>query len=311
VKSPGSEAAGHDGGVTLDPEELFDLDADRPDVSGAVLLHTLDGFVDAGAAVRLARATLLADEPPVLAQFDVDQLYDYRARRPIMNFDVDRWTNYQTPQLALHLLHDTEDTPYLLLAGPEPDVQWERYAAAVELLVERLGVRLVVGLDAFPMSVPHTRPTPIIVHGSRRDLFADYRAWLGQIIVPASAGHLVEYRLGQAGMDALGIAAPIPPYLAQAEYPAAALALLREVGARAGLRFDTTALEDADKANRTAIDREVAGSEEMQTLVAALEQQYDAAAAAAQSAIAEGDLPSADELGAELERFLANETRGD
>lgn len=295
----------------MDPEELFDLDADRPDLSGAVLLHLLDGFVDAGTAVGLARSTLRVDDAPVVARFDIDQLYDYRARRPVMRFDVDHWSGYETPQLAVHLLHDSEDTPYLVLAGPEPDGQWERYAAAVALLVERLELRMVIGLDAFPMSVPHSRPTPIIVHGSRRELFADYRAWLGQIMVPASAGHLVEYRLGAAGFDALGIAAPIPPYLAQAEFPAAALALLREVGARAGLRFDTTTLEEADQVNREAIKREVAGSEELQTLVAALEQQYDAAAAAAQSALADGDLPSADELGAELERFLANESRGD
>ena len=297
--------------MTLDPEELFDLDADRPDLTGAVLLHTLDGFVDAGGAVRLARSALLGDDAPVVARFDVDQLHDYRARRPLMHFDVDHWSAYDTPQLALHLLHDVDDTPYLVLAGPEPDNQWERYAAAVALLVERLGVRLVIGLDAFPMSVPHTRPTPIIVHGSRRELFADHRAWLGQIMVPASAGHLVEYRLGAAGIDALGIAAPVPPYLAQTEFPAAALALLREVGARAGLRLDTSALEEAERVTRGAIEREVADSQELQTLVGALEQQYDAAAAAAQTALTDGDLPSADELGAELERFLANESRGD
>jgi hypothetical protein len=297
--------------VTLNPEDLFDLDADRPDLSGTVLLHTLDGFVDAGAAVQLARATLLDDDAPVVARFDVDQLHDYRARRPIMRFDVDRWTDYDTPRLALRLLHDTDDTPYLILTGPEPDTQWERYAAAVALLVERLGVRMVIGLDAFPMSVPHSRPTPIIVHGSRRELFADYRAWLGQIMVPASAGHLVEYRLGAAGIDTLGIAAPVPPYLSQSEYPAAALALLREVSARAELRFDTTSLEEAERVNREAIEREVAGSQDLQTLVAAIEQQYDAAAAAARTALAEGDLPSADELGAELERFLANESRGE
>ncbi len=297
--------------MSLDPEDLFELDADRPDLSGAVLLHGLDGFVDAGAAVRLATATLLAGDAPVVARFDVDQLYDYRARRPVMRFAVDHWTDYDTPHLDVHLLHDEDETPYLLLTGPEPDIQWERFAAAVGLLVDRLGVRLVVGLDAFPMSVPHSRPTPIIVHGSRRELFADYRAWLGNIMVPASAGHLLEHRLGTAGVDALGIAAPVPPYLAQTEYPSAALALLREVAARAGLRFDTASLEDTDRATRIAIDREVSESAELQTLVAALEQQYDAAAAAAQTALAEGDLPSADELGAELERFLADQSRGD
>jgi hypothetical protein len=297
--------------VSLDPEELFELDADRPDLSGAVLLHGLDGFVDAGSAVQLARAALLAGDASVVARFDVDQLHDYRARRPVMRFAVDHWSDYETPQLAVHLLHDQDGTPFLLLAGPEPDTQWERFTAAVELLVARLNLRMVIGLDAFPMSVPHTRPTPIIVHGSRRELFADYRAWLGHIIVPASAGHLLEYRLGQAGIDTLGIAAPVPPYLAQVEYPTAALALLREVGARAGLRFDTTALEDAERVTRESVEREVGGSEELRTLVAALEQQYDAAAASAQAALDEGDLPSADELGAELERFLADQSRDD
>jgi hypothetical protein len=301
----------HYGGVTPDPEELFELDADRPDLSGAVLLHTLDGFVDAGAAVRLARATLLAGDAPVVARFDIDQLFDYRARRPIMHFDVDHWSDYDAPELALHLVHDQDATPYLVLAGPEPDTQWERFAAAVGLLVERLGGRMVIGLDAFPMSVPHSRPTPIIVHGSRRELFADYRAWLGQIMVPAGAGHLLEYRLGRAGIDSRGIAAPVPPYLAQSEYPTAALALLREVGARAGLRFDTTALEKAEGVTREAIEREVAASDDLQALVAAMEQQYDAAAAAAQASLADGDLPSADELGAELERFLAEQPRND
>ncbi len=297
--------------MTLDPEDLFELDADRPDLSGAVLLHALDGFVDAGAAVRLARASLLGGDAPVVARFDVDQLHDYRARRPTMRFAVDHWSDYDTPHLVVHLLHDEDETPYLVLAGPEPDTQWERFVAAVALLVERLELRLVIGLDAFPMSVPHTRPTPIIVHGSRRELFADYRAWLGQIMVPASAGHLLEYRLGATGIDALGIAAPVPPYLSQTEYPTAAVALLREVGARAGLRFDTTSLEDDERLTQQAIEREIAGSAELQTLVAALEQQYDAAATAAQTALAEGDLPSADELGAELERFLADQSRGE
>jgi hypothetical protein len=297
--------------VSMDPEDLFELDADRPDLTGAVLLHGLDGFVDAGSAVRLARAALLAGDAPVVARFDVDQLHDYRARRPVMRFAVDHWSDYDAPELVVHLLHDEDETPYLLLAGPEPDTQWERFAAAVELLVNRLGIRLVVGLDAFPMSVPHSRPTPIIVHGARRELFADYRAWLGHIMVPGSAGHLLEYRLGAAGIDALGIAAPVPPYLSQVEFPTASLALLREVGARAGLRFDTTSLEAAERVTQEAVEREVAGSEELQTLVTALEQQYDAAAAEAQAALSEGDLPSADELGAELERFLADQKRSD
>ena len=71
----------------------------------------------------------------VLARFDHDQLFDYRARRPVMVFAKDHWESYDAPVLALHLLNDLDGQHFLLLAGPEPDVQWERFAAAVESAV--------------------------------------------------------------------------------------------------------------------------------------------------------------------------------
>lgn len=292
----------------LDPEDLFEIDSDRPDLTGAVMLHMLDGFVDAGSTVATIRTHLLRGGSRVIARFDVDQLFDYRARRPLMQFEGDRWSSYHAPELAIHLLHDEAGVPFLALAGPEPDMQWERFASAVRLIVERLGVRLVVGMSAFPMSVPHTRPTPVIVHGSRRELFSDYRPWLGAVAVPASIGQVIEFRIGEAGLDTLGFAAPVPPYLAAGEYPSASLAVLREVAGRTGLHLSLTDLEDGAAQNRIAIDAEASKSDEIRTVVAALEQQYDANLwGRSESLLATGaELPSADELGAELERFLAN-----
>lgn len=297
----------------LDPEDLYDLDPERPDVDGAVLLQALDGFVDAGSTGKLMRRHLLNTyESTVIARFDVDQLYDYRARRPMMRFDSDHWASIEQPELALHLMRDQDETPFLLLAGPEPDAQWERFVAAVQGLVTRLGVRLTVGVNAFPMNLPHTRPTRIILHGSRPELFAGYEPWLGQILVPASAGHLLEFRLGQAGHDSLGMAAPIPPYLTDTEYPAAAAALLREIQVRAGLRLSLDTLDEAAAQTRIAIDEQVAESEDVQQVVRALEEQYDAYQRGQNRSLlaAEGSLPSADELGAELERFLAEQSWG-
>jgi hypothetical protein len=299
--------------MTLDPRDLYELDSDRPDLTGTVLVHMMDGFSDAGSTVELARKHLLAAlDGRVIATFDVDQLHDYRARRPIMRFARDHWESYAAPALQLHLLEDGAGTQFLLLVGPEPDVQWERFAAAVAQLVDDLGVRLTVGVNAFPMSLPHTRPTHVIVHGSRRELFEDYTPWLGTIGVPASIGHLLEFRLGEGGRDTLGLAATIPPYLAQAEYPAAAAALLREIERRAGLSFPLAALDEAAAATRIAIDEQVAQSAEVQALVHALEQQYDASVSSQDDPlVASADqLPSADELGAELERFLAEQARG-
>ncbi len=298
-----------------DPRDLYELEPDRPDLGGPVLVQALDGFLDAGSATKLARAHLLASfDSKVVVRFDVDQLHDYRARRPPMLFVEDHWESYEDPELAIHLLHDEAGTPFLLLAGPEPDVQWERFIEAVQLVITQLGVRLVVGLNAIPMSLPHTRPVGVITHGSRKELLRGAEPWVGTVTVPASAGHLLEHRLGQAGLDAVGFAAHVPHYVAQAEFPAAAAALVREVGAVTGLVLPTKALDEAAAQTRLAIDEQVAQSTDVQAVVAALEEQYDSFVAGRGRSLLAGDtpMPSADELGAELERFLAEQPhRGD
>ncbi len=295
----------------LDPRELYELEPDRPEVDRPVLVQALDGFVDAGSATRLAREHLLATLPhQVVARFDADQLHDYRARRPPMQFVEDHWESYDAPELLVHLLRDAEGTPFLLLSGPEPDVQWERFTAAVQMIVVQLGVRLTVGLNAIPMSLPHTRPVGVIAHGSDKELIAGYEPWVGSVTVPGSAGHLLEHRLTQAGHAAVGFAAHVPHYVSSSDFPAAAVALLRETAKTTGLVLPTTALEEAAATTRAAIDAQLEDNADVAAVVRALEEQYDAfVAGRGRSLLAEeGELPSADELGAELERFLAEQT---
>ena len=303
----------------LPPEELFTVADDLPDLRGPdgrgpVLVDVLDGFVDAGAARRLAREHLLAALPSlVVANFDVDLLYDYRARRPPMLFAQDHWSSYEDPQLEVRVLHDEAGTPFLLLLGAEPDVMWGRFVEAVELLVRRFDVRLTVGTNAIPMAVPHTRPTGLTAHGSRKDLVAEHPAWVGTVQVPGSASALIEYRLGSAdGVDAVGFAAHVPHYLAQAAYPPAAAVLLRAVSGVAGLSLPMAALDTSSQEALETVAGLVAQSDELAELVRTLEQQYDAFVAnrtSTEGLGGSGPLPSADELAAELERFLADHNR--
>jgi predicted ATP-grasp superfamily ATP-dependent carboligase len=296
----------------LDPHGLYELADDLPDLGRPVLVQALSGFVDAGNAVRLAREHLLETlESRPVATFDIDQLLDYRSRRPPMIFIEDHWESYEAPKLELHLLHDDAGTSFLLLTGPEPDLQWERLVAALTEVVERLGVRLTVGLNAIPMAVPHTRPTGITAHGTRRELVAGYEPWLQRVQVPGSAGHLLEFRLGEKGHDAMGFAAHVPHYLAQAEYPAAAEQLLTSVSKSTGLLLPTEGLRQASETVRADIDQQIAQTAEAAELVRALEEQYDAFTRGRQrgaNLLADsGPLPTAEELGAELERFLAEQ----
>ncbi|MET8085525.1 PAC2 family protein [Micromonospora sp. NPDC005197] len=298
----------------LDPHELYQLTDDLPDLGQPVLVQALTGFVDAGNASRLAREQLLTSlEGRPIATFDVDQLFDYRSRRPVMTFVEDHWESFDAPKLELHLLNDDDETPFLLLTGPEPDLQWERFTAAVAGLAARLDVRLTVGLNSIPMAVPHTRPTGVTAHATRPELISGYEPWLQRVQVPGSVGHLLEFRLGEQGRDALGFAAHVPHYVAQTEYPAAAEVLLSAVSRSTGLLLPGDGLRSAAEVVRVEIDRQVAQTEDAAALVQALEEQYDAFARGRGErnllAPDAGPLPTADELGAELERFLAEQTR--
>ena len=306
-----------DQGNEYRPDGMYELEFPAPQLAstdgrGPVLIHALEGFSDAGHAIRLAADHLKSSmDTDLVASFAIDDLLDYRSRRPVMTFKTDHFTHYQEPQLSLYALRDSLGTPFLLLAGLEPDLQWERFITAVRLLAERLGVRRTVGLGAIPMAVPHTRPVTMTAHSSDRDLIAGHQPWVGEVQVPSSVSNLLEFRMAQHGHEAVGFTVHIPHYLAQTDYPAAAEALLAEVARSASLQFPLLALNEAAAAVRTKIDEQVEASDEVAQVVGALERQYDAFVAAQEnrSLLArDEDLPSGEELGAEFERFLAEQT---
>lgn len=295
----------------MDPEELLEIDSDVPDLSGAVLLHHFDGFMDAGAAGgTLVEHLLETYEHRVVARFDVDDLLDYRARRPAMTYVTDRWTDFDAPELVVRLLHDAIGTPFLLLTGPEPDRRWEAVVAAIQSLIERWGVRLTVSFHGIPMGVPHTRKLTVISHATRPELVTE-RSPFNRIQVPGNLSSLLELRLGQAGHDAMGFAAYVPHYLTQSTYPTASLGLLDAVMGSTGLALSATGLRESAKRVMAEIDRQVSESAEVAQVVEALERQYDSFTRSEENLlISEGEeVPSADELGAELERFLAEQQR--
>ena len=228
-----------------------------------------------------------------------------------MMFVEDHWESYEEPTLAIYLAKDGQSTPFLVLAGPEPDLQWERFTAAVAGIIDQFQLGVAVGFNSIPMAVPHTRPAGVTAHASRRDLISGYEPWLQRVQVPASAGHLLEYRLGQQGHDAMGFAVHVPHYLAQTDYPDAAELLLTSLSRSTGLLLSTDELRTSAAAVRIEVDRQIAENADAVELVQSLEQQYDAfmRGRSGDNLLAQtGPLPTAEELGAELERFLANQS---
>jgi predicted ATP-grasp superfamily ATP-dependent carboligase len=313
------EADQHEQRYQPDQTGMYELEFPAPkltsaDGRGPVLIHALEGFSDAGHAIKLAaqhlRNTL---DTELVASFAIDELLDYRSRRPLMTFKTDHFTHYEEPELSLYAMHDSVGTPFLLLAGLEPDLRWERFLTAVRLLAERLGVRRVIGLGAIPMAVPHTRPVTLTAHSNDKELIAEHQPWVGEVQVPGSVSNLLEFRMSQHGYEVVGFTVHVPHYLAQTDYPAAAEVLLAEVAKTGGLQIPLEALDAAGAEILQKINEQVEGSAEVAQVVTALERQYDAFASAQEnrSLLAhDEDLPSGEELGAEFERFLRQQDRG-
>jgi hypothetical protein len=301
----------------LRPDDLYEIVdesvATGPAAPPKVLVHSLDGYMDAGQAGRATADHLLEVlDNRLLARFDVDLLHDYRARRPEVTFAEDRFVDYSPPHLSLHLMKDDAGVEFLLMEGVEPDNHWNRFAGAVRQLIDRYNVTLTVGIHGIPMGVPHTRPLGVTAHATRAELITRSNIWDGEMRLPASAATMLQVRLGEAGRDAMGFAVHVPHYLAENRFPGAALALVHAVSAATGLLLPSKALLDEAAVTGRLVDEQVEASDDASAVVNALETQYDAAAGSvSRGSLLAGSMPSGDELGAEVEQFLAELNRDD
>ncbi len=296
--------------------ELYDRQPALADVpEGLPLVITLTGFTDAGgAAAQLSEYFRNEVRPEPLVVFNNDVLLDYRARRPLVYFDQDHLTAYRPAALSLSLAEDGLGQKFLILSGYEPDFGWEAFVAAVLQLVAELSVASATLVHAIPMPVPHTRPIGMTVSGNRRELIDAHSAWRPHTQVPATAGHLLELRLGDTGLPVAGFVLLVPHYLGDTEHPGVAVAALEAIGLATGLSLTRDEFREASREFLAKIEQQIAGNDELHRMVQGLEERYDSymeGTPQRSTLINDGDLPSADELAAELERFLASHPFGD
>jgi len=297
-------------GTAVPDESLYTLHSE-PTAQRPVLVHSFQGFLDAGGAPTLAADHMLATlEHRLIATFDSDAFLDYRARRPRLTFVRDHYANADIPQIRLYEVSDTNGEPFLLLVGPEPDYRWQAFTAAVIDLVEKLDVRLVVSLGAIPWPISHTRPAQLTAHATDASMVEGFTPWVDQIEVPGHVSGLLELRLGETGHPAMGYVVHVPQYLAQFQYPRSAMALLDAVSQATGLSLPSAALESAAVQADAEIAEHLTQSPELAQVVNALEQQHDALAGNRE--LLPGPtvtpIPSADEIAAQVEAFLAEQS---
>lgn len=279
--------------------ELLHWVSTPPELRDPVLVVALDGFVDAGAAASTASVFLRhrwrADQ---IAVFDGDQLIDYRARRPsaVVDSGVVRridWPDIEVVAAPLDGPHDV-----LLLLGPEPDMRWRAFSDEVGRLCERLGIVQVIQLGAYPAATPHTRPVAVMRARNRVDQHLEVDATdVGGYTGPVNATTVLQRELADHDIPALGLWAEVPHYIATNPHPPAALALVDVISRALQVDVDTTELRAAANLHLDQVAEAVAEHEDAASMVSALEEMVDAGES-------DEDLPTGDDLAAEIEYFL-------
>lgn len=287
-----------------------------PDVTGTedrlTLVIALGGYADAGHAVTDSAKYLLdALENRPLVTFSTDELVDYRSRRPAVTLNHDEIVDVSELSLSIDVVRDNVGKPFLLLSGPEPDMRWEAFSRAVADLAEQYDIGRAVSLYSAPMTVPHTRPLGVIGHGDEVSSDSNIHGWGHRVTVPGSASLNIEFELQKRGRSPIGLTAQVPHYVAQSEYPLASLRLLQEVSRIAGLDLPLKALERESARVAELLTNQTNESSEISQLVNLLEEQYDEETKRRELLKSspllgpDGTMPSADEIGAEFEKFLA------
>ena len=265
---------------------LYRID-DDPGFETPVMVAALEGWVDAGSSGTTA-ASQLAESGQVVATFDTDAIYDYRARRPTLDILDGRPITLEWPQLTVSAT-TVDERQLLVLTGPEPDYRWRELADDVVALCRRFGVASWASLGAIPAAVPHTRPVPILATASAS----------GLLRVPSAALSVLELAAAEAGIPAVGFFAQVPHYV-NATYPTASIALLTALGRYLGVELPVGQLATRALERRNLLDAATASDEQTKSYVERLEALAD-----------ESRLPAGDELIADIERFLREGSGGD
>ena len=271
---------------------LYKLRRQLPDLVEPAVVVALDGWVDAGSAATNAAATL-AQGGRIVATFDSDSIFDYRARRPTLEIVHGRPRSLEWPQLTMRATKVGE-RDLIVFTGAEPDYRWHELATDVIALAQKLGVAEWISLGAIPAAVPHTRPVPILGTESRSGQLKGgvLPGPDGVLRVPAAAISVFDISVAKAGIPSVGYFAQIPHYVS-GDYPQASIDLLLALGRHLDLDLDVGRLPEEARLMRVRLDAAAAREETTKTYVERLETLVD-----------EARLPSGDDLINEIERFL-------
>jgi proteasome assembly chaperone (PAC2) family protein len=280
-------------------------EGDLPHLRAPVMVCAFRGWNDAAAAASTALgAVATALDAELVASVDPEDYFDFQSTRPTISMDEGQTRRIEWPENNLYAVQiPSADRDLVLLDGTEPNLRWRTFSETIATVADTLGVEMVITLGALIAEVSHTLPVPITGLASSAELVEELELERSNYEGPTGIVGVVHDLCRQNGIDSASLWAAVPHYVAAVPNPKAALALLRRLEGLTGIAVEASELEEETVDYEEQIGRAVAANPEIEELVTRIEAEQ------ADLIDEEGELPSADTLAQEFQRFLRQ--RGD
>lgn len=281
-----------------------------------VMIGALSGFTD-GTGAALTAVDHLVDawgaEP--LVEIDPEGFFDFTVQRPRVSL-VDGEREIDWPENRFYVARPPGATrDFLLLSGIEPHLRWRQFTSVIAEVAEAVGSTTSITLGAQPSGVPHTRPVPVSLSASDtsfEDLFglkAPASRYQGQTGIVG----VLNLALRSRGWKNASLWAMVPHYITAGPNPNVAISLIDLLDRGFGVTTDVTSLREEAEQFEDQVRSVLADSDEAAAYVRQLEEQFDTnqpPLPAPQDARPE-ELPAAEDLLTDLERFLKDQRQDD
>jgi proteasome assembly chaperone (PAC2) family protein len=280
-------------------------EGDLPHLRSPVMVCAFRGWNDAAASASTALTAVAGSLDAVqIASLDPEDYFDFQSTRPTISMDEGQTRRIDWPENNIFAVRvPSADRDLVLLDGTEPNLRWRTFSETIATVADALGVEMIITLGALIAEVSHTLPVPITGLASSAELVEELELEYSNYEGPTGIVGVVHDLCRQNGIDSASLWAAVPHYVAAVPNPKAALALLRRLEGLTGIAVEASELEEETTDYEEQIGRAVAANPEIEELVSRIEAEQ------ADLLSEEGELPSADTLAREFQRFLRQ--RGD
>jgi proteasome assembly chaperone (PAC2) family protein len=280
-----------------------------PKLNRPVLVMAFEGWNDAADSASRA-VSQLVDKlgGREFATIDPEEFYNFTESRPHVKWVGDarelRWPANRFFFARRGDGGDQEDQSrkrdLVLMRGVEPQLKWRAFCGLFGDVVERTQVSMVVSLGALLAEVPHTRPIRVTGGSTDPELASLLGLERSNYEGPTGIVGVLHQFLRDKGLPAVSLWANVPHYIPAYPNPRATAALLTRVSTLLDLSLDLAEMDD----QAAEFDREINRGLEQNPEVADYVHELESRSAEDSTEVAPTELPSAESLVVDLEKFL-------